>query len=279
MKKILIVALVIIVGLAVYFIIDLNVHTHDKAKTISSDETYHWYICKNGCGEQLEKEKHNWDSGIISVQPTPSTPGVRTYQCVDCGKVKKEAQTYKAVQDQWEKAFSSSSFSNVTAVLEETYIQNGQKIKKVFNIAAKDTVIYWTITEYEDGEEKSYLGMLQDGNLLWTFTSRDQTVEEAHLTTTQDVMTAGKILSSFGLELGAYFSAFTYDESAGAHTVQGLEANGVTFTSVAVSLDGDKIYKMTAKDTQANGTDTVEHTVSVVFTNYGTTKPNPPQEN
>ena len=271
MKKIIIVALLIIVGLAVYFVIDLNVHTHDKAKTISSDENYHWYICKNGCGEKLEKEEHNWDKGIVSVQPTPSTPGVRTYQCVDCGKVKKEAEAYKTVEDQWEKAFSSDSFKNVTAVLEETYIKNGQETKKVFNIAAKDTVIYWTVTEYENGKEKSYIGYLQDGNLKWTFTSRNQTVEEASLTTTTEVMTAEKILIDFGLELGSYFSAFTYDESTGAYVAQGLTA----FTSVSVLLDGDKIDKITAKDIA----DGVEHTVSVIFTNYGTTKPNPPREN
>lgn len=279
MKKILIVALAIIVGLAVYFIIDLNVHTHDRAKTISSDENYHWYICKNGCGEQLEKEKHNWDKGIVSVQPTPSTPGVRTFQCVDCGKVKKEAETYQNMQDLWQIAFGSNSFSNVTAVLEETYNINGKETKKIFNIQAKGTVIYWTITEYENEKEKSYIGMLQDGNLLWTFTSRDQTVEEAAMTTTLDVMTAGKLLGSFGLDFGSYFSAFAYDEGVGAYTAQGLLANDTTFTSASVTLDGNTIDKITAVDTQINGTDTVEHTVTVVFTNYGTTKPNPPQEN
>jgi hypothetical protein len=92
-------------------------------------------------------------------------------------------------------------------------------------------------------------------------------------------MTAGKILRSFGLELGAHFSAFTYDEVSGTYAAQGLAANGVTFADISVEIDVDKVYKINAKDIQTNGDDTVEHTVSVVFTNYGTTKPNPPREN
>ena len=92
MKKLLLAFLVVIVGMVVYFVIDLNTHTHDPAKTLSKDNEYHWYICKNGCGEQLDKEKHNWDNGIITTTPTPSQSGIRTKQCQDCGALKKEAE-------------------------------------------------------------------------------------------------------------------------------------------------------------------------------------------
>ncbi len=63
-------------------------HTAGK---YSSDETYHWHLCAT-CGADLDdSEKHAWDDGVVTVQPTETQTGLRVYTCTVCSATKNES--------------------------------------------------------------------------------------------------------------------------------------------------------------------------------------------
>lgn len=67
-----------------YSILD-NEHTHSFTDIWQSDSTYHWHECE--CGEKSDVSAHTEDSGIVTVQPTATSSGVKTYSCTVCGYV------------------------------------------------------------------------------------------------------------------------------------------------------------------------------------------------
>ncbi|MGN1137482.1 MAG: leucine-rich repeat protein, partial [Oscillospiraceae bacterium] len=58
-------------------------HTHKLATEYSSDAAGHWHTC-SGCTEKVDFEKHTEDSGTVTVEPTETTEGVKTFKCVKC---------------------------------------------------------------------------------------------------------------------------------------------------------------------------------------------------
>ena len=61
-------------------------HTHTLATEYSSDETGHWYAC-SGCDEKVNFETHTEDSGTVTLEPTETTEGEKTFKCTECGYV------------------------------------------------------------------------------------------------------------------------------------------------------------------------------------------------
>ena len=63
----------------------VNNHEHSYATMYSCDEEYHWYqaICEH-VNEVREKEKHEWNSGVITLEPTTETEGTKVYTCTVC---------------------------------------------------------------------------------------------------------------------------------------------------------------------------------------------------
>lgn len=59
---------------------------HVPSEVYSSDATGHWKTCTL-CGEQLDFAVHTSDNGIVTVQPTENTNGIKTYSCLVCGYV------------------------------------------------------------------------------------------------------------------------------------------------------------------------------------------------
>ncbi|MGN0667387.1 MAG: DUF4214 domain-containing protein [Huintestinicola sp.] len=60
-------------------------HTHAYSSEWTTDSSYHWHECS--CGSTADWAAHTSDSGTITVQPTTSSTGVRTYKCSVCGYV------------------------------------------------------------------------------------------------------------------------------------------------------------------------------------------------
>ncbi|MCM1330557.1 MAG: leucine-rich repeat domain-containing protein [Ruminococcus sp.] len=63
---------------------DHTVHTFGTKW--DSDSTYHWHEC-TVCGVRSDETRHIEDNGTITVQPTATTSGTRTYSCTICGYV------------------------------------------------------------------------------------------------------------------------------------------------------------------------------------------------
>lgn len=64
---------------------------HVYGAWVNLDENYHQHSCT--CGNTA-KEKHTWDKGVITRQPTCDKYGIKTYTCTGCG-TKKDVETYR----------------------------------------------------------------------------------------------------------------------------------------------------------------------------------------
>jgi len=60
-------------------------HTHSYGTEWKSDDTSHWHECE--CGDKTDIAEHISDSGVITVQPTETADGIRTFSCMICGYV------------------------------------------------------------------------------------------------------------------------------------------------------------------------------------------------
>ena len=74
-----------------------NNHTHSFKDTYSNDATHHWYACE-GCNEKEGLEEHVWNSGVITIIPTPDSDGIKTFTCMECGKKSAQKITYEDTQ-------------------------------------------------------------------------------------------------------------------------------------------------------------------------------------
>ena len=61
------------------------VHTHNYGTAWYYDSSCHWHECS--CGDKSNIGQHISNGGIVTVQPTAYTTGVRTYSCSVCGYV------------------------------------------------------------------------------------------------------------------------------------------------------------------------------------------------
>ena len=60
-------------------------HTHSYGTEWKSDSTSHWHECS--CGDKTDIAQHISNGGVVTVQPTAYTTGVRVYSCSVCGYV------------------------------------------------------------------------------------------------------------------------------------------------------------------------------------------------
>lgn len=57
------------------------------------DDTNHTHTC--GSCQTSETAAHSWGDGVVTVEPTEDTEGVRTFTCSDCSATKTEAEPVK----------------------------------------------------------------------------------------------------------------------------------------------------------------------------------------
>ncbi len=69
---------------------DDSKHTHTYSSTWSYDASYHWQACSR-CDEVRNKSEHDWNEGVVTLQPTETGEGIRTFFCKVCGQTKIES--------------------------------------------------------------------------------------------------------------------------------------------------------------------------------------------
>ena len=62
---------------------------HDFTTSWTHDDNEHWKQCSR-CDEKDDVGPHTWDSGTITIAPTCTKAGERTYTCTECGATKTE---------------------------------------------------------------------------------------------------------------------------------------------------------------------------------------------
>ena len=66
-----------------------NVLGHDFTTSWTHDDNEHWRQCSR-CDEKKDVSPHTWDNGTITIAPTCTKAGERTYTCTECGATKTE---------------------------------------------------------------------------------------------------------------------------------------------------------------------------------------------
>ena len=61
----------------------------------ASNHTEHHNNCKDcnallSYGSVIPKTEHIWNTGVITLSPTTSSTGIKTYTCINCGATKEE---------------------------------------------------------------------------------------------------------------------------------------------------------------------------------------------
>jgi len=62
---------------------------HDFTTSWTHDDNEHWKQCSR-CDKKVDVSPHTWDSGTITIAPTCTKAGERTYTCTECGATKTE---------------------------------------------------------------------------------------------------------------------------------------------------------------------------------------------
>ena len=67
-------------------------HTHTFDTAWSKDDSHHWHAatCKH-TEEVSGKAAHVWNNGVITISPTETSKGVKTYTCTVCNAIKTES--------------------------------------------------------------------------------------------------------------------------------------------------------------------------------------------
>lgn len=66
---------------------DEAAHDYDTEEW-KHDSDSHWYEC--ACGLRKDEAEHTWDAGEVTVEPTVTTDGEKTYTCTECEETKTE---------------------------------------------------------------------------------------------------------------------------------------------------------------------------------------------
>ena len=79
-------------------------HTHTYSEQWSHNDSEHWHTCTGAdCDEVIDKAAHTWDNGTITMAPTCTAKGEKTYTCTVCNATKMEevATTEHTFSDEW----------------------------------------------------------------------------------------------------------------------------------------------------------------------------------
>lgn len=147
----------------------LRTITHSYKSVWSKDGTNHWHECSI-CGNKKDISAHTWNSGAVTTDPTPDTPGTRTYTCTVCGAEKYESVAFVGLGGH------ITSFGNSTDAIQVRLYSKGG------TTPLEELTVYGNSTDF----------------LFWNVSSGNYTVEiekKDHISRKYDVTVAGSTVT------------------------------------------------------------------------------------
>ena len=93
---------------------------HNFSTKWESDENYHWHVCQtDGHTDTTEKEKHVWNNGSVTKEPTRTETGLMKYVCTTCLREKTETIEKLNEQTKYTITFDSRGGSAVESITAE----------------------------------------------------------------------------------------------------------------------------------------------------------------
>lgn len=120
-----------------------DVHTHSYSETYCYNETDHWHEC--ACGNKIDTASHVSNGGKVTLQPTSTTEGIKTYSCSVCGYViKTETIPTTSQNTQPNYTDNQSSSDNNTSYVNIIPTYSFERIKLTGKISKNSVTLSWT---------------------------------------------------------------------------------------------------------------------------------------
>lgn len=90
---------------------------HNFSSKWESDEDYHWHVClTEGHTDVSDKEKHVWDAGKVTKEPSKTETGIMKYACSTCLREKTEIIDKLKEESTYTITFDSKGGSEVASI-------------------------------------------------------------------------------------------------------------------------------------------------------------------
>ena len=149
-------------------------HTHNYAAEWSSDNTSHWHQCS--CGDKTDIGSHISNGGIVIVQPTYNSTGLRTYSCTVCGYVM-HTETIPALKQDY---YPNYIYDDFNPFINVTPAYSFEQIKLTGKISKNNVILEWADVEDAD---KYTVYQLIDGKYKAIKTTAENTYTVENLPT------------------------------------------------------------------------------------------------
>ncbi len=117
-------------------------HTHKWSTEWSSDGNNHWHVCTE-CNAHDSDAAHNWGTGTVTVQPTCTRTGTRTFTCSDCNAAKTETEPMAA--------HTEETIPEVNATCTEVGLTEGKKCTVCNAVTVEQTTVDALGHDWDEG--------------------------------------------------------------------------------------------------------------------------------
>ncbi len=153
-----------------------HTHTHNYAAEWSSDNTSHWHECD--CGDKTDIGSHVSNGGIVTVQPTYNSTGLRTCSCSVCGYVMR-TETIPVIKPGYYPNYNPN-YNTYTPSVSVTPSYSFEQIKLTGKISKNNVILKWA----EVGDADKYtVYQLVDGKYKAIKTTTENTYTVKNLPT------------------------------------------------------------------------------------------------
>lgn len=258
MKRILTLALALILCLSAVAVLASCDHEHTASADWTKDDTNHWHTCAD-CEEQLDKAEHTFG------EATKVKNGVYSYACTVCGQVKTETETTTITADQFANLTLGENFIVTLNATHQTMgsmtwieMRDGNK----FSTEESMTRPNGEKEEYRDfaaieGEEVYRYYVEYDDNGVVTSCTKHK-VEQ---TPAEKIEAEDK---EFIPEEIRDLSLYTYDEATNTYVAATITLEHTTLTNVKIAFENGKIVSMSYTETMV-GAGTADYAFTFVY--------------
>ena len=121
-------------------------HTHAYKGEWASDDKNHWHACE-GCSEVSDKAEHSWNNGEVTLEPTATADGEKTYTCTVCGATKKESVKFEGHVHSYKTEWASDAENHWHACNDASCTEVSDKAAHTFDEGkaseeAKNVIVY-----------------------------------------------------------------------------------------------------------------------------------------
>lgn len=231
-------------------------HKHELEEKWSYDNTHHWHACKDeSCTHAEDYAAHEWVQQEFFAEN-----GDLVFDCVVCGARKTEPAPL--TEDAWKAAFRATmTAENVTW----THQQNNDAVK---TNRIDGNKAYVTNSHPYNGTKDCYY-LAESAETIWHYTAEQEGIwTREQVTSTGHITFLESILDPFSKQ----YSAFDLNRETGAYEAARMEMLGYTFVNVEVRIENGYLTYFTYT-LQMNASQDIDqnYTITLVFSNYGTT--------